>query len=64
MFNQHSVGMASSGMSYPTITWEGLCAWSLLMHVTLEPWEAELMVDLSARRASISSEKLKTKADE
>jgi hypothetical protein len=57
-FVQHSMGMASGGMSYPVITWEGLRAWSWQMHIDLEPWEAEAMMTLSVTRANVHAEKV------
>jgi hypothetical protein len=56
-FVQHSMGMAVGGMSYPVITWEGLQAWSLQMRIDLEPWEAEVMMNLSITRANVHAEK-------
>jgi hypothetical protein len=56
-FLQHSMGMASGGMSYPVITWEGLAAWSLQMRIEIEPWEAEVMMSLSCARANVHAEK-------
>ncbi len=57
-FVGHSAGMASGGMSYPVITWEGLRAWSLQMRVDLEPWEADLMINLSCIRSNVHAEKM------
>jgi hypothetical protein len=57
-FIQHSMGMASGGMSYPVITWEGLQAWSWLMQIELEPWEAAVMVTLSVTRANVHAERM------
>ena len=57
-FVLHSMGMASGGMSYPVITWEGLHAWSSQMQIDLEPWEAEVMVTLSVARANVHAEKM------
>lgn len=55
-FEQNSLGMAAGGMSYPRITWEGLRAWSSLMQIEIEPWEAELMISLSTIRAGVHAE--------
>jgi hypothetical protein len=55
-FVQHSMGMASGGMAHPVITWEGLLAWSLQMHIDIEPWEAEVMMSLSCARANVHAE--------
>lgn len=55
-FCQHSLGMASGGMAYPVITWEGLHAWAQLMHIELEAWESDLMVNLSCMRANAHAE--------
>jgi hypothetical protein len=54
--------MASGGMSYPVITWEGLRAWSQQMRIDLEPWEADLMINLSCIRANVHAEKMAKKA--
>ena len=51
------MGMASGGMSYPVITWEGLYAWAVLMWIDLEPWEADVMMTLSVTRANVHAEK-------
>jgi len=56
-FVQHSMGMASGGMSYPVITWEGLWAWSQQMRIDLASWEAEVMMSLSCARANVHAEK-------
>lgn len=52
------MGMASGGMSYPVITWEGLLAWSLQMRIDVMPWEAEVMMHLSCARANVHAEKM------
>jgi hypothetical protein len=57
-FVQHSMGLASGGMSYPVITWEGLQAWCSRMQIDLEPWEAEVMMVLSCARANVHAEKI------
>lgn len=49
-------------MGYPTIDWQCLAAWSSLMRIPVEPWEADLMIDLSTRRANIISEKSRAEA--
>ena len=56
-FMQHSMGMALGGMSYPVITWEGLRAWSAQMRIELEPWETDVMMNLSCIRANVHAEK-------
>lgn len=60
-FSGHSAGMAQGGMSYPVITWEGLHAWSVQMRTDLEPWEADLMINLSCIRSNIHAEKMAKK---
>jgi hypothetical protein len=45
-------------MSHPVITWEGLQAWSQLLQIELEPWEVDLMVNLSCIRANVHAEKI------
>jgi hypothetical protein len=57
-FSQHSMGMASGGMSYPVITWEGLQAWALLMQIDIEPWEIDVLMNLSCTRANVHAEQL------
>jgi hypothetical protein len=57
-FSQHSMGLAATGMSYPVITWEGLWAWSQLLQIELEPWEVDLMMQLSCIRANVHVEKM------
>ena len=51
------MGMAAGGMSHPVITWEGLCAWSLLLQIDLEPWEADVMMNLSCIRSNVHAER-------
>ncbi len=55
---QHSMGLAVNGMSYPAVTWEGVSAWSNLMGISLESWEALTMIRLGNLRANIESEKI------
>jgi hypothetical protein len=55
---QHSMGLAANGMSFPSVTWEGVAAWSDLMLVSLEPWEVLTMIRLGNLRANIESEKI------
>lgn len=52
------MGLASGGMSYPVITWEGLWAWSMQMQIDVEPWEADVMMNLSCIRANVHAEKM------
>lgn len=56
LFNEISMGVASNGMSYPTISWECLAAWRAQMRVDLDPWESRALVRLGSLRASILSE--------
>jgi hypothetical protein len=56
-FCQHSMGIAATGMGYPVITWEGLRAWGLQMRIDIEPWEADVMMNLSCIRANVHAEK-------
>jgi hypothetical protein len=56
-FVSHSRGMAAGGVSYPVITWEGLLAWRTQMHINLEPWETDVMINLSLIRANVNAEK-------
>jgi hypothetical protein len=55
-FMQHSMGLAATGMSHPVITWEGLWAWSQLLRIELQPWEVDLMMQLSCIRANVHAE--------
>lgn len=50
------MGMAPGGTAHPVITWEGLLAWSQLMHTELAQWEAHLMMKLSCVRANVHAE--------
>jgi len=58
-FNEHCLGLACSGMAPPMATWESLSAWCALTRISLEPWEANAMISMSAKRAQISMEKTK-----
>jgi hypothetical protein len=60
-FLRHSMGMASGGMSHPVITWEGLRAWCVQMRIEMEPWEADVMVQLSCIRANVHAEQSRKK---
>jgi hypothetical protein len=50
------MGMASGGMAYPVITWEGLHAWARLTRIDIEPWEADVLMNLSCIRANVHAE--------
>lgn len=56
-FCEVSSGVAPNGMGPLTVTWEAIAAWSSLMLVTLEPWEAQAMIRLGQARAAIQDEK-------
>lgn len=56
-FLEHSMGLASGGMGYPVVTWEGLAAWCEFQGLRLAYWEALAMVRLGQLRASTLSEK-------
>lgn len=56
-FCQVAAGVAATGMGPTIVTWEAVAAWSLLMWVRLEPWEAGAMVRLGQARAAIQAEK-------
>ena len=43
-------------MGPSVVTWEGLRAWSGLMRVSLEPWEAMTLARLGELRAGILAE--------
>ena len=55
------MGMATGGMAHPVITWEGLHAWSSQMRIDLDPWEADVMMNLSCVRANVHAEQTKPK---
>jgi hypothetical protein len=58
------MGMASGGMSYPVITWEGLHAWARLTRIDIEPWEADVLMNLSCIRANVHAEAILEKRKE
>ncbi|MCP1832837.1 hypothetical protein [Bradyrhizobium sp. USDA 4545] len=55
-FLKHSLGLSSGGEGFPRVTWEGVEAWARQMRIDLEPWEAELMVELGNLRTGIHNE--------
>lgn len=61
-FREVSMGLASNGFGPALVTWEALRAWSEFMSVSLEPWEAKVLVTLGYRRAVIDDEEQKKKA--
>jgi hypothetical protein len=63
-FCQHSMGMAASGMAYPVITWEGLYGWARLMQIDIEPWEVDVLINLSCIRANVHAETILEKRKE
>lgn len=50
-------GVPASGMAPAAIGWPDLVAWSQIMNVRLEPWEARLIVQLGTLRASVLASK-------
>ena len=56
-FIEHMAGLPVNGVAVPVVTWESLAAWSRLMHIRLEPWEAIEMIELGALRASVQMKK-------
>jgi hypothetical protein len=58
------MGMASGGMSYPVITWEGLYGWAQLMQINIEPWEVDVLMNLSCIRANVHAEAVLEKRKE
>ncbi|MCK1568992.1 hypothetical protein IVB08_34605 [Bradyrhizobium sp. 173] len=56
------MGLASNGFGPALVTWEALRAWSEFMAVSLEPWEAKVLVTLGYRRAVIADEEQAKKA--
>lgn len=61
-FREVSMGLASNGFGPALVTWEALQAWSEFMAVSLEPWEAKVLVTLGYRRAVIADEEQQKKA--
>jgi hypothetical protein len=59
-FIELSYGLAP-GFGPAMATWDNVGWWSQLMRIALDPWEARMLVELSAMRASIVSEKPKPK---
>lgn len=49
-------------MAPVTVSWEALRAWTQLMAIDLDPWEAAVLVDLGQRRAVIEMEASKRNA--
>ncbi len=58
-FCEISMGLSSNGFGPALVTWEALTAWSAFMAVTLEPWEAKVLVTLGYKRALIDGEEQK-----
>lgn len=50
------MGLSSNGFGPALVTWEALKAWSEFMALSLEPWEAKVLVTLGYRRAVIDGE--------
>ncbi len=50
-------GVKADGMGPAMIGWGDLSAWCELTGEVIEPWEARLLIRLSALRASVLSEK-------
>jgi hypothetical protein len=59
-FQELTLGAAPTGFGPAVVTWEALRAWSDLMGVTLEAWEARALVFLGMLRASIAAESSNT----
>lgn len=58
-FHELTLGIEAPGFGAPVVTWEAVYAWSSLMGIELEPWEAMALVDLGQKRAMILLEKPK-----
>ncbi len=54
-------GAPLNGMAPAVISWADMCAWCEMTGDVLEPWEARLIVRLSALRAQIVSESMTKK---
>lgn len=55
---QITMGLSVSGMAPPTVSWEAIRAWQALMGIAeIEPWEAEVLVQLGMLRAGIQAER-------
>ena len=50
-------GAQSNGMGPSTIAWPDIDAWGRVVGIVVEPWEARLIVRLSALRAEIEAER-------
>ncbi len=50
-------GIKADGMGPSMIGWADLAAWCELTGEVIEPWEARLLIRLSAKRAAVLSEK-------
>lgn len=61
-FCEVSMGLSSSGMGPPLVTWESLAAWCALTGNVLEPWHAKCLVRLGIARANIESERIMAKS--
>lgn len=61
-FCELSMGLSSNGFGAPVVTWEALKAWSEFMSISLEPWEAKVLVMLGYRRAVIDGEEQERKS--
>lgn len=62
LFEEIALGLAPNGFAPVTITWEALRAWrGEMLMPPLKRWEVRALLMMSAQRASIFSEKSKTK---
>ncbi len=57
-FCQYAKGLPVNGMAPASATWEGVAAWAALMRIDMEPWEANVMIDLGLLRSNVVAEKM------
>jgi hypothetical protein len=62
-FGEISMGLAATGMAPSRLTWPDVAAWSQLMGVKIEPWEARVLIRLGYERAFIQSQQLEKKVE-
>lgn len=61
-FAEISIGIASTGMAPPVVTWADVAAWRQQTGEVMEPWEARAIVSLGALRAGIAAEAAREKS--
>lgn len=61
-FAEIAGGVAVGGFGPAVVTWGDIGWWSMLMRITLEPWEARTLVQLSVIRANVLTAETKKPA--